>query len=181
MCPHPAEEKARFEDFYREWRAYVREVAVRYVCCREDAEEAADDAFLRVWRDGFWRKIRNPRAYLAVAARWAASRMRTRPTVALTRAAASRLVAPHPLPDELTAHRERRRALEEAISRLPERCAIVMGMVRQGLSHRKIALRLGISTKGVEKQAARGRRLLAQRMSPFEDGGGRGRCAFLPL
>jgi len=74
--------------------------------------------------------------------------------------------------------------LAHAIADLPPRCRAVMSLiVFDGLTHPEVAERLGI-VAAVEKQAARGRRLLLQSLQPVVsdtraevsstvDGGGR--------
>lgn len=62
---------------------------------------------------------------------------------------------------------------------LPPRCHLVCALViLEGLSHREVAERIGVTVSAVEKQIARGRRLLQGsattregRLSTFGDGG----------
>lgn len=56
--------------------------------------------------------------------------------------------------------------LARAFDRLPERCRTVMWMRKvQQLSQKEVAQRLGIQEKAVEKQVARGMRLLAMALA----------------
>ena len=80
------------------------------------------------------------------------------------------------------ARQGRRRALRGILANLPTQCARVMAFVYvMGVPRRTVAKQLGISKKAVDKQVARGKRILRRRMdsvemerwvSSFEDGGG---------
>jgi RNA polymerase sigma-70 factor (ECF subfamily) len=62
----------------------------------------------------------------------------------------------------LDAHQELKR-LAEAFDRLPDRCREVVWLRRvEQLSQKQVAARMGISEKTVEKQIAKGARLIAQ-------------------
>ena len=93
------------------------------------------------------------------------------------------LADPAPLPDHGLLQADRGKLAADLIGRLPRRCQEVCALVfLTGMGHGEVAERLGITEKAVEKQVARGRRILRKvvgsqewpRVSTFGDGGGEG-------
>jgi len=76
-------------------------------------------------------------------------------------------------PDQTAIRWELERVFVELLERVPDRCAVVIRLVVEGFTQREIAERLGIGVSGVEKQVARGKRLLVEGASSFEDGRGK--------
>jgi RNA polymerase sigma factor (sigma-70 family) len=68
-------------------------------------------------------------------------------------------------PDEIVNLTQERRLLARVIASLPERCRQVLTLRKiHGLSHKEIALRLGITEHTVEKHVSHGVRLCAARL-----------------
>lgn len=68
-------------------------------------------------------------------------------------------------PEQETSGRQELKRLAEAFDRLPDRCRAVVWLRRvQSFSQKEVAARLGISEKTVEKQLAKGARLIADHM-----------------
>ena len=142
--------------------------AARYTESSAVAEELVQDVFARVWTDrAKWPAPRNRRAYLFTAVRNRALNAGRRRKLEDDWVEAEILGA-----DRHRRCRRRRRdaaledpdahaQLERAVASLPERCRLVMHLRwREGMSYADIAAVMGISTKGVENQLARGLRAL---------------------
>lgn len=170
-----------FAAFYREWRDFVRREAF-FLCGSEaDVEDVVQTVFLHLWECRRWSVIQHPRAYLRGAIR---------------REAFGVLPSFDPLPDDFeivdpsrgpfqqAVAGEARVVMVQALGVLPPQCAVVMRHTfLDGLSASEIAALLGVGTKAVRKQRARGRRLLkawfegrggaSVWVSTFGDGGGK--------
>ena len=173
-----------FTEFYRRWWDLVWSTAVQVLGCHDEASDAAQRVFVRLWGHGAWRGIQDPARFLRLAARREAisalRRWRGRP-LPLTPARERTLSDPGLGPEEVIILTDRSRWLRAAISRLPVRCRLVSSLVfMEGFAHQEVAKRLGISVKAVEKQVARGRQQLLKMWSSaphagastFSDGGG---------
>lgn len=74
----------------------------------------------------------------------------------------SRVLVDEVTPERWSGGRQTLRRLSDALDRLPKRCREVVWLRRvEDLSQKEVAVRLGISEKTVEKQIAKGMRLLA--------------------
>src|SRR5690606_37490994 len=74
----------------------------------------------------------------------------------------SRVLVDEVTPERWSGGRQTLHRLSDALDRLPARCREVVWLRRvEDLSQKDVALRLGISEKTVEKQIAKGMRLLA--------------------
>jgi RNA polymerase sigma-70 factor, ECF subfamily len=159
---------AAFEALFRTHYEALCSFAVRYTDSSAIAEELVQDMFARLWTDrAKWPAPRNRRAYLFTAVRNRALNAGRRrkleddwveaeilggdpPNDAAGESAIPRIEDP-----DVHAH------LERAVASLPERCRLVMHLRwREGMSYADIADVMGISTKGVENQLARGLRSL---------------------
>jgi RNA polymerase sigma-70 factor (ECF subfamily) len=138
--------------------------AARMLGDRAEAEDVAQEAMLRLWRQApAWRPGEAAVAtwVYRVAANLCTDRLRRRRTAPLDE-------APEP-PDEGQAgalagliEADRARALEAALARLPgrQRQAVVLRHL-EGLSNPEIAEIMGVGVEAVESLTARGRRALA--------------------
>lgn len=171
---------ARFAELYRTWYSTVVTEALHHLGSSSDAEDVAQCVFTRLLKNGGWWDIAHPESYFRQAARHEAlSLMRDRgEAVALDPELAERFPDPSADPLRPVRRDEARSLVQAALDRFPQQCGRVCERkwLRQ-LSRREIADELGISTKAVGKQLARGRRLLAEAgvvelLSSFEDGGG---------
>ena len=159
---------AAFESLFRAHYHAMCGFAARYTDSMAVAEELVQDVFTSVWVDrARWPAPRNQRAYLFTAVRNralnAGKRRRMEADWAQAEilggdpsgdAAVDDAVSPR---DDPSAHAN----LNRAIAELPERCRIVMHLRwRERMSYSDIATVMGISTKGVENQLARGLKAL---------------------
>lgn len=159
---------AAFEALFRAHYEALCAFAARYTDSSAVAEELVQDVFTRLWTDrSKWPAPRNRRAYLFTAVRNralnAGRRRKLEQDWADAEIIGSRTTEdtggddPTPRFQDPDAHAQ----LERAVASLPERCRLVMHLRwREGLSYADIAGIMGISTKGVENQLARGLRAL---------------------
>jgi len=171
----------------RQWRHVLVSDAREVLGDCPLVDDVVQTVFVKMFDDGAWRELETPRAYCRRAARREAlraleSRRRGRPLTDIEEHARSTSLGP----DDLVIRMDDQARLLACLRRLPERCALVMTLsLVEGLTHREIADRLGISRGAVEKQVARGRTYLRRLMtidaegnliwlSSIEDGGGVG-------
>jgi RNA polymerase sigma-70 factor (ECF subfamily) len=149
-----------FEQLFRAMHALLCEVVDSYVGSQDVAEDIVQDLFLRLWvrrRHLSWNE--SPRGYLFSAARnrafhhlrhAALLRGKTAESMAEPRLAGA--PSTPRLPDEVFETAELRRRIRIAIDALPPRTRLA-AILRwdHELSHKEIAVAMGISVKGVEK------------------------------
>jgi RNA polymerase sigma-70 factor (ECF subfamily) len=156
-----------FSAVYRRWWDVVFEAAEGVLHSEEDARDAAQRVFARLWVSGDWRGIEDPERFFRRAGRNAAltvvRRWRRRRTVHLAPGLVDALRSPRLSPEETLLRSERRDLALCIIGLLPPRCRLVCALVYlEGHTHAEAAERLGISPRAVEKQVARGRRHLRE-------------------
>lgn len=175
-----------FSDLYKTWWPVVREGADGVLHSKADARDAAQQVFVRLWESGDWRRIEEPERFFVRAGRNEALtilRRRRRRGSLLTRGWSPDLRGRVNSPEDVLLRSERRSTLLRAIGLLPPRCRLVCALkLLDGLTHREIAEKLGISVRAVGKQVARARRQFTAMaesgdldVSLFVDGGGVGR------
>ncbi len=157
-----------FEALYRAMHAPLLAFGTRYVGDTARAEELVQDLFFDLWRGReAWTVTGSVTAYLYAALRNRALNVRRRDTVETAWAEdasqepALALQSSVPTADVVLESNELVAQLAAAMTRLPERCGLIMQMRwHGGLSYAEIATVLGISPKGVENQLARGLKAL---------------------
>ncbi len=125
---------------------------------REDLEDLAQDALLRLHRAGAREQIDNPEAYLVrIASNLVKDRLRQRQAEPMLDAIDpdhidSGMSGEVPGPDRVYEDKRRLQAFLQLLDELPPRCREVFLLQRfEGLTYNAIADRLGISVSGVEK------------------------------
>ncbi|MFT3830081.1 MAG: sigma-70 family RNA polymerase sigma factor [Opitutaceae bacterium] len=159
--PDPAR---RFVELYRATIQPLRRFLARLLTDRNEAQDIAHDAYLRILPQLDAATARNPEALLYVTARrLALNRLKRRQCAPFDPAAVPESEPADPQSDTARAaivHQELE-LLEHAIAALPAGCRSVLRLRHhEQLSHREIADRLGIAVSTVEKQHARALRLL---------------------
>jgi len=157
-----------FEALFRAYYEPLVRFAVRYAQSIAVAEELVQDVFARVWLDRTeWPAPRNRKAYLFTAVRnraLNAGRRQQLETDWVDAEIADADSAGNPSEAETVPLAQNPHALahlDRAVASLPERCRLVMHLRwREGMSYAEIATVMGISSKGVENQLARGLRAL---------------------
>ncbi len=146
-------------------------LARRYLGSDADAEEVAQEAFLRVWRAApRWQPTASFRTWFhRIVVNLCLNHRRRVPHAALDEAGDPA----DPGPDaeaELVARHERAR-LTAAITALPDRQrAVVLLTYWEGLSNSRAAEVLGTTVGGVETLLVRARKALRARLAPPADG-----------
>lgn len=162
-----AGDEAAFAALMRRWERPVKALIGRIVLNARDADELAQDAFVRLWqhRDR-WRPDAAFRPWLlAIAVNLARNRLRwwrSRPEVALeawTDAGEAEGAA------EAAERAEQASAVQAAVAALPtdQRTVLVLAVYEQ-LSHAEIAALVGGTAKAVERRLARAREALRSRL-----------------
>jgi RNA polymerase sigma-70 factor, ECF subfamily len=159
-----------FETLYRAMHPPLLAFATRYVGDAARAEELVQDLFFDLWRGrDAWTVTGSVTAYLYAALRNRALNLRRRDAVETqwaedaVREPALTLHMSPPNADAVMESTELVGQLAAAMTKLPERCGLIMQMRwHGGLSYAEIAAVLGISPKGVENQLARGLKALRQ-------------------
>jgi RNA polymerase sigma-70 factor (ECF subfamily) len=145
---------------YRDHFGAVRGYLARQLGCAEAGREAAQDVFLRLLLRPQATPIENPRSFLLTVARNLAIDMlradRVRPLLEPIEDHENFLLDPVSDPARIAEARQRLRALADGIDKLPPRCRDVFFLHRfEGLTHKEIAGKLGITAKNVEAHLAR--------------------------
>jgi RNA polymerase sigma-70 factor (ECF subfamily) len=164
------------EALVREHAGFVYRVAYAVLRNRADAEDAAQETFLRVVRQrGRLAAVREPRAWLARIA-WRAAldrRRRARPEVSLedVSAAVRELRAAGAGADEIAADAQMLALLERLIASLPRelREALTLATVEE-MSSTEVAVALGIPEASVRTRVFRARQLLREKLAAVLEG-----------
>lgn len=163
MPENPSKPK-NLASLYRATVGPLRRYLARLLNDRTEAEDVAQDAFVRVQPVMARETVKNPEALLYTTARRLAlnqiKRRRISPIAGNT-ADADGMGATNPGVVQQVMARQEWQNLEQAIAQLPEGCRTVLLLRKlEFLSHQEIAGRLGIAISTVEKQHARALRLL---------------------
>ncbi|GAB4139956.1 MAG: hypothetical protein Tsb0016_06830 [Sphingomonadales bacterium] len=160
--------EAAYLDALPKLRRYVR----RLLGAGNDGAEVDDvmqETYVRAYAAKREQKLTHATAYVYRVARNLSFKARARqqsPVIQLVEDFAAEGIIDDVVPPPEQLHQKRRLAVfEEAVSRLPPQCRQVF-VLRQvdGLTHREISRRLGISTSTVEKHLAKGLKLCANFM-----------------
>jgi RNA polymerase sigma-70 factor (family 1) len=155
-------DESAFESIFREYAASLLDFAYGYTRSRDDAEDAVQSVFAKLWmaRER-WGVRGSLAAYLALAVRnEIRDRAKHHRVVERRRAAVTHTTtledrpATHPPLEELEAA-ETRAAIQVALSQLaPQRRAVCTLRWAYGLSYSEIAAKLNLAPKTVERHLA---------------------------
>jgi RNA polymerase sigma-70 factor (ECF subfamily) len=133
---------------------------------REEIHDLRQDIYVRVYEAAAKARPAMPKSFMFTTARHLMTdRLRRRRVVSIE--AMGDLDALNVLVDDISPERrlsagQELKRLSAAIERLPDRCREVVWLRRvEDLPQKAVALRMGISEKTVEKQIAKGARLIA--------------------
>jgi RNA polymerase sigma-70 factor, ECF subfamily len=166
-------EEAEFSELVLRQSRFVFRVAYAVLLNVQDAEDAAQETFLKLYRNGGWRGLENERAFLArVTWRVAQDGRRHRGTVGNTHAAnveessSAELPSPTLSPEEETMEANQQAQLHRMIDALPEdlRIPLVLSSFEE-LNSREIGRILAIPEGTVRTRIQRARRVLRQKFA----------------
>ena len=166
-------DEAAFEELIRQYEKKVYTLCFRMCGNSEDAEEAAQDAFLALWRgiDRFRQESSLSTWIYRLATNACIDTLRRRKkqsgSVSLDdEALFVDAVDTSPQPQETVEHRETQKLLQEGLSALPEeyRKVLILREI-EGLSYTEIAESASIELGTVKSRISRGRSLLRNFLS----------------
>lgn len=166
-CAGPEPTRASFaakralQELY--WRdlSRLRTLVHRIVRSPTDAEDIAQDAFLRVWCAIEQGHVRSPRAVLFKTARnLALNHLRSPRRSRAEPISDTDFASSAPTAEEQMIQEEDLQACRQVFDRLPLRCRETMALrVVDDLSYKEMSDRLGLSVSTLEKHFIRGRRM----------------------
>lgn len=169
-----------YRDNIERLRSYLKGI----LKCEADADDVAQEAFLRLHRCGDLCAYRNPRAVLfKTAYRLALNCLRGRRSNPLDRAAPMLeevAVAPEAVAtvEEALIAREQETAYGRALESLPPRCRQVIELrTVQELSYKEMSDTLGLSVSTLEKHIVKGKRVAAEALAGWWTAGTYGPAA----
>lgn len=173
--PRPRRASERLlTDLYRTESDRLRAYLGKMLKSEADAEDVAQEAFLRLHRHGDLGAYDKPSAVLfRTAYRLALNKLRSRRSSAVDRAAPlldEVALPPSPVPSAEAAMiaAEQERAYAKALDALPARCRQVIELrTVQELSYKQMSDSLGISISTLEKHLVRGKRVCAEALADW--------------
>lgn len=154
------------------WRS-VFAIARRRAPTREDAEDAVQEAFLRLSQFESSAIVRNEKAFLVRASKnrilddLRKARVRQHKRGFVLQESSSNFQSPQ---DEAMMQRERLKRIEALIATMPRKTRDVFVLHRiEGLTYAEIAQRTGVSVSAVEKSIARAMLILVQGLEQEAD------------
>jgi RNA polymerase sigma-70 factor (ECF subfamily) len=162
------DEEADFTKLVQRQSRFVFRVAYAVLLNSYDAEDAVQETFLKLYRNGAWRDAENERAYLArVAWRIAVDRRRSAPPVAALSESNPLDDAPslQPGPEQTLLAIDQHALVHSLIDALPEelRVPLVLGAFEE-LTSREIAAILNTPEGTVRTRQQRARQILRQKL-----------------
>jgi RNA polymerase sigma-70 factor (ECF subfamily) len=170
------DEEAEFTALVARQSRFVFRVAYGVLLNAHDAEDAVQETFLKIYRNGGWRHAENERAFLArVAWRAAVDRRRTIrpegpiPDLEETPRAPLQLVSPHPGPELAMVAANQHALVHSMIDALPEELRLPLVLsASEELTSREIATILGIPEGTVRTRLQRARQALRERIANLQ-------------
>jgi RNA polymerase sigma-70 factor (ECF subfamily) len=166
-------DEAAFEQLVRRHQRYVFNLAYRVLDDYAEAEELAQEAFVRVWRGlpGFRGQAQFTTWLYRIACNLCLNRLpRLRRELLQIEPLEEVLVNPDPSPSDVYAAREMSAFLHTQLDRLPEKYRLVLTLrYLQHLSYTEIAAALEVPMGTVQTHLHRARRLLRERLRRWEE------------
>ena len=133
----------------------------------DDIHDLRQEAYIRVYEAARRERPHQPKSFLFTTARnLMADRLRRNRVVSIDTVGdfeSLNVLVDEVTPERWSSGRQTLKRLAEAFDRLPPRCREVVWLRRvEELPQKDVAMRLGISEKTVEKQIAKGARLIAE-------------------
>jgi RNA polymerase sigma-70 factor (ECF subfamily) len=162
-----------FETLVRKYERRVLNIAYRYLVNTPAAEDAAQEIFLKVWRNA--KRFKGKSSFSTWLYRVVVNhclnykvKRKTRETVSLNEAVTNR----SPGSDEEYARAKTVQVVREAVTDLPgkQRMALVLSKF-EGRSYKEIAEIMGVSLSSVESLIFRAKQNLKEKLSPMRKRG----------
>ena len=162
-------EEAEFTALVQRQSRFVFRVAYAVLLNAHDAEDAVQETFLKLYRNGGWQQAENERAFLARAAwRVAIDRRRSAGASAAKIEGATQLdpPCPQPGPEQVLVAANQHAVIHAMIDALPEELRLPLVLsASDELNSREIAAILGIPEGTVRTRLQRARLVLRQKLS----------------
>lgn len=159
---------------YRQHR-FVFRVAFALLRNAQDAEDIARETFLKLYRNGRWRGIRDERAFLARTAWRLALDLRRAPAMAMADVDADATPSRTASPEQQALSADSEAALHRLIDALPEELRQPLALSGiDGMTSREIGAALGLAEGTVRTRLMRARQLLKEKITNAK-GGAHGR------
>ncbi len=172
----PRDEEAEFTALVQRQSHFVFRVAYVLLLNSHDAEDAVQETFLKLYRNGGWKRMDNERAFLArVAWRIAVDRrrqgVRREVEANFDVSAAEESVSRLQSPESVLLNADENARIHSMIDTLPEelRVPLVLSAFDE-LNSREIARILGIPEGTVRTRQMRARQMLRQKLAAILDG-----------
>lgn len=149
-----------FRQLFMQYSDRLIVFAMALLHCREEAEEAVSDVFVKIWQNrAQLADIRNINTYLYTAVRNTAYNYRERSGPVLEMLPGEyvhvAINAWTASPEEMLISKENLRSIEQAINQLPARCKLIFRLVKEdGLKYREVAAILEVSINTINTQMA---------------------------
>lgn len=151
-----------FAELVRTYSRFVFQVAHAVVRHHHDAEDVAQEVFLRVYRSHAWERMEEPKAFLARAAwRLAVDRVKQRHTHGESAVEPASTAA---TPEQLAVRESRDHLLHQIIDALPEelRQPLVLSAL-DGLSSKEIGVMMNLPEGTVRTRTMRARQMVKEK------------------
>jgi RNA polymerase sigma-70 factor (ECF subfamily) len=163
------DEEAEFTALVERQSRFVFRVAYAVLLNAHDAEDAVQETFLKLYRNGGWRNARNERAFLArVAWRVAVDHRRVSHPAAIVNDSETQaeLPSPTPGPEQTLVAANQHALVHSMIDALPEELRLPLVLsASDELNSREIAIILGIPEGTVRTRLQRARQVLRERIA----------------
>jgi RNA polymerase sigma-70 factor, ECF subfamily len=155
---------------YRQ-HGFVFRVALALLRNRPDAEDIAQETFLKLYRNGRWRGMRDERAFLARTAWRLALDMRRAPAMEFTDIDADAMPSGAASPEQQAVSANSAAALHRMIDSLPEELRQPLALSGiDGMNSREIGKVLGLPEGTVRRRLMRARQLLKEKIVNVKGG-----------
>ena len=168
-------EDTGFAELVQRQSRFVFRVAYAVLLNRQDAEDAVQETFLKLYRNRGWRNVENERAFLARAAWRVAVDHRPRHPEALSldceagQERASEAASPDPGPERVAILADQHAHIHTMIDALPEELRLPLILsAGDDLNSREIGQVLGIPEGTVRTRLQRARDLLRRKLAAVE-------------
>jgi RNA polymerase sigma-70 factor (ECF subfamily) len=155
---------------YRQNR-FVYRVAFALLRNAQDAEDIAQETFLKLFRNGRWRTMRDERAFLARTAWRLALDLRRAPAVAIAEVDADATPSRTASPEQQAVSADSTAALHRLIDALPEELRQPLALAGiDEMTSREVGAVLGIPEGTVRTRLQRARQLLKEKIANSKGG-----------